>query len=79
MGSYNITRSIDQLGRIVLPVEFRRELGIQLGDPLDILLTDGHIEIRRTIPACRLCGSKEELTAQKDVWICRRCIDSLIK
>lgn len=33
-----ITRNLDQLGRVVIPVEFRRELGIELGDELEIKL-----------------------------------------
>lgn len=45
-----IVRKIDDLGRIVIPAEMRRVLGIREGDPLEIALEGDHIEIRPRIP-----------------------------
>ncbi len=45
-----IVRKIDDLGRIVIPAEMRRVLGIQEGDELEIALDGDHIEIRPRIP-----------------------------
>lgn len=79
MSVYKIVRSVDQLGRVVLPAEFRRELGIELGDPLDILLLDDRIEIHKPVPICRLCGGQEHLTKRGRVWICCGCMESLVR
>jgi AbrB family looped-hinge helix DNA binding protein len=45
-----IVRKIDDLGRIVIPAEMRRVLGIGEGDELEITLTGDHVEIRPRIP-----------------------------
>lgn len=45
-----IVRKIDDLGRIVIPAEMRRVLGVQEGDELEITLNGRHIEIRPRIP-----------------------------
>jgi len=45
-----IVRKIDDLGRIVVPAEMRRVLGIREGDELEIALDGDHVEIRPRIP-----------------------------
>ena len=45
-----IVRKIDDLGRIVIPAEMRRVLGVREGDELEITLAGDHIEIRPRIP-----------------------------
>jgi AbrB family looped-hinge helix DNA binding protein len=45
-----IVRKIDDLGRVVIPAEMRRTLGVQEGDQLEIVLAGDHIEIRPRIP-----------------------------
>ena len=45
-----IVRKIDDLGRVVIPAEMRRILGIREGDQLEIVLDGDHIEIRPRIP-----------------------------
>ena len=43
MKSTGIVRRIDDLGRIVLPREIRKNFGIKEGDPLEIFTTKGEI------------------------------------
>jgi AbrB family looped-hinge helix DNA binding protein len=45
-----IVRKIDDLGRIVIPAEMRRVLGVQEGDELEISLNGDHVEVRPRIP-----------------------------
>jgi transcriptional pleiotropic regulator of transition state genes len=45
-----IVRKIDDLGRIVIPAEMRRVLGVREGDELEITLDGDHVEIRPRIP-----------------------------
>lgn len=50
MKSTGIVRKVDQLGRIVIPIELRRMLGIDIGDPLEIFLNDERITLRKYMP-----------------------------
>lgn len=45
-----IVRKIDDLGRVVIPAEMRRVLGIEEGDMLEITLEGDHVAIRPRIP-----------------------------
>jgi AbrB family looped-hinge helix DNA binding protein len=48
--STGIVRKIDDLGRVVIPAEMRRSLGVSEGDDLEILLEGDHIAIRPRFP-----------------------------
>ena len=48
--STGIVRKIDDLGRVVIPAEMRRILGISEGDELEIMLEGDHIAIRPRFP-----------------------------
>jgi AbrB family looped-hinge helix DNA binding protein len=48
--STGIVRKIDDLGRVVIPAEFRRTLGVHEGDELEILLEGEQIVIKPRIP-----------------------------
>jgi transcriptional pleiotropic regulator of transition state genes len=43
MKSTGIVRKVDSLGRIVLPIELRRVMGIDIKDPIEIFVDDSHI------------------------------------
>jgi AbrB family transcriptional regulator, transcriptional pleiotropic regulator of transition state genes len=68
-----VARRIDHLGRIVVPVEYRRVLGITEGDELDLTLEGDAIAIRRNGHACALCGGIAELVAIRSRWVCSPC------
>jgi Regulators of stationary/sporulation gene expression len=52
MKSTGIVRKIDELGRIVLPIEFRRTMDLDIKDPVEIFTDDGVIILRKYQPAC---------------------------
>jgi len=56
--STGIVRRIDELGRICLPKELRRTLGIKESDPIEIFVDGEHIKLRKYHPdgSCSLCG-----------------------
>ena len=58
MKSTGINRKIDELGRIVLPVELRRSLGLQVKDPVEIFVDDDKIVLRKFVTnnACTVTG-----------------------
>jgi transcriptional pleiotropic regulator of transition state genes len=74
---YSAARRVDALGRIVLPAELRRSLGITEGDQLDIRELDGTIVMAKHNDACALCASEEDLVAFRDRYVCSSCIAQL--
>jgi transcriptional pleiotropic regulator of transition state genes len=74
MKSTGIVRKIDELGRIVLPIEIRRTLGVSAHDPIEMFTDDESIIIRRYAPGCVFCGNPEEIIDFQGKRICRNCI-----
>jgi transcriptional pleiotropic regulator of transition state genes len=72
--SVGTARRIDQLGRVVLPAELRKMMGIQPGDLLDFRYAGEHIAIYRLEDRCALCGATEALTSLADRHICTSCL-----
>ena len=57
MKSTGIVRKVDELGRIVLPIEMRRTLGIGEKDSLEIFIDGETVVLKKYSPACIFCGS----------------------
>jgi transcriptional pleiotropic regulator of transition state genes len=72
-----ITRKVDELGRIVLPIEHRRVLDIAERDSLEILVEGDHIILRKFHPACVFCGEGEEVADYMGKNVCRACVEKL--
>ena len=77
MKSTGIVRKVDELGRIVLPIEIRRILDINIKDPLEIFTTDDTIILRKYQPACIFCGKADNVIYYRDKKICRSCLEEL--
>ncbi|HWI51378.1 MAG TPA: AbrB/MazE/SpoVT family DNA-binding domain-containing protein [Symbiobacteriaceae bacterium] len=78
--STGFVRNLDGLGRIVLPVEWRRTFGLEPGDPLEMILGgDGTLMLKRYVPGgtCTFCGEMEEIRHFAGRPICRRCTAQL--
>ncbi len=73
MKSTGIVRKIDDLGRIVLPKELRRTLGIDDKDPLEIFVEDNTIILKKYQPACMFCGNARDVVTYKGKNICPAC------
>lgn len=73
MKSTGIIRKVDDLGRIVLPIELRRSLGIGERDPLEIFVQDDLIILRKSTLVCIFCGSDEEVQDFKGKGLCQQC------
>jgi len=77
MKATGIVRKIDDLGRIVLPIELRRTLGISERDSLEIFVDDNNIVLKKYEPACIFCKSADNISIYKDKAICAECIKEL--
>lgn len=74
MKSTGIIRKVDDLGRIVLPIELRRMLDIAERDELEIYIENDHIILQKFEPACIFCGGARGLVTYRDKNICQECI-----
>ena len=78
MRDTGIVRRVDDLGRIVLPMELRRSLGIKVKDPISIHIDGEKIILSKPIDSCAICGTTQgKLTEFKDRLICEACRDEL--
>lgn len=78
--STGITRKVDELGRVVLPIEVRRLMGIEEKDGLEIFVDEdcGRIIFEKASKMCLKCQSKENLTEIKSgFYLCESCIHKL--
>lgn len=73
MKSTGIVRRVDELGRIVIPMELRRTLGIDIRDSLEIFTEGEKIVLAKYQPNCNLCGSGNDLVEFKGKNICAGC------
>ena len=73
MKSTGIVRRIDDLGRLVLPIELRRMLEIAEGDALEIFTEDNMIVLKKYQPACIFCGNAKDVSTFKGKNICPEC------
>ena len=79
MKSTGIVRKVDELGRIVLPIELRRTLDIDIKDSLEIYVENNSIILKKYEPTCIFCGSSKELILFNDKNVCSKCLDKLKK
>ena len=77
MKTTGVIRQLDSLGRIVLPIELRRTLGIGPKDMLEIFVEGNSVILHKYEPDCLFCGSSRDLTNYKDKMICVRCLNEL--
>lgn len=77
MKTTGIVRPVDGLGRIVLPIEIRRNMDIQERDQLEIYLEGERIILRKCETACVFCGGTRGLADYKGKNVCRECAKNL--
>ena len=79
MKSTGIVRKVDELGRVVLPIELRRTLNIDIKDSLEIYVESDSIILKKFEPSCIFCGSSEAVREFKGKNICNACYDEIKK
>lgn len=77
MKSTGIIRKVDELGRIVLPIELRRTLDIAERDELEIYLDDDKIILQKFEPSCIFCGSSYRLITYHGKNVCQECVKKM--
>lgn len=77
MKATGIVRRIDELGRVVLPIELRRTMNLEVRDPVEIFLEGESIVLRKYEAACLFCGGGHQLTTFRGKQICGECLRQL--
>ena len=77
MKSTGIVRKVDELGRIVLPIELRRTLDIAEKDSLEIYVDGPTIVLKKYQPACIFCDDARDVINFKGKNVCPHCIKAL--
>ena len=77
MKATGIVRKVDELVRIVLPIELRRTLNIEIKDPLEIYVDGESIMLKKYQPACVFCGSSDNIKQIKGKNVCGNCVKEL--
>ena len=68
---------IDKLGRIVIPIAFRRALGLREDSVLQISLDGDSVVINRLLSRCKLCYAS--LDNDSSIGLCNNCIEKIKK
>ncbi len=83
MKSTGIVRKVDELGRVVIPIELRRTLGIDEKDALEIYTRSeehtSEIVLKKYEPACIFCNSVENVQNYKGKLVCTECVKKMVE
>ncbi len=74
-----IVRKLDELGRITLPIELRRNLDISEKDPVEIYVSEDMIILKKHCPTDTFTGATEELVEYHGKMVSKDSIKELAK
>ncbi len=73
MKSTGIIRRMDELGRVVIPIEIRNQFNIVEKDPIEIYVDGSTIVLKKFEPNCIFCGNTKNLLEFHNKLICKDC------
>ena len=73
MKATGIIRKVDELGRVVIPIELRNKFNINEKDELEIYVDSSSIILKKYEPNCVFCGNTKDLVEYKGKLICSKC------
>jgi transcriptional pleiotropic regulator of transition state genes len=77
MKSTGIVRKIDDLGRMVIPIELRKTMNISKKDPMEIFVDGDKIILSKYEPACIFCNSADDVIEFEGRTICGSCKEKI--
>lgn len=75
--STGIVRRLDELGRVVIPIEIRNQFNIAVKDPIEIFVDGSSIVLRKFEPNCIFCNNSKDLVSYKEKLVCSKCLKKL--
>lgn len=79
MKSTGVVRQLDTLGRIVIPIELRRTMGIATKDSIEIFVEGDQIILKKYQPCCIFCGNASDVVNYRDKLVCKHCLEEIGK
>ncbi len=79
MKSTGIVRNLDNLGRVTLPIELRRNLHIDIGNPVEIFIDGDYIILKKHEPSDIFNGRKEDLVEYEGKLVSKETIKELAR
>ena len=79
MKSTGIIRRVDELGRVVIPIEIRTQFSISEKDPMEIYVDGNSIILKKYQPNCIFCGNSKKLINFEGKLICKKCANNISK
>ena len=73
MKSTGMVRRVDKLGRVVIPIELRRTMNIEIKDELELFVDGGSIILQKYLPACVFCGNANDIAVFHSLNVCKKC------
>ena len=77
MKSTGIVRKVDELGRVVIPIELRNQFHITEKNPIEIFVDGSSIILKKYEKSCLFCGNTKKLSNYKDKLICNKCLKQI--
>ena len=77
MKSLGMVRKIDELGRIVLPIEIRKMMDLSPGNGVEIFSDKDRIILQKYAPSCIFCGEADTIVIYKDKRVCKACLEEM--
>lgn len=77
MKATGIIRKVDELGRVVIPIEIRNKFNINVKDELEIYVDSSSIILKKFEPNCVFCGNSKKLVEYKGKLVCSKCLSKL--
>ncbi len=77
MKSTGIIRKVDELGRVVIPIEIRNKFNISQKDPIEIYIEGSSIILKKFEPNCVFCGNTKNLINYRDKLVCKKCAEKI--
>lgn len=79
MKAIGVTRPIDQLGRVVIPKELRKQFNWNEEDRVEFFVENDSVILKKYVPGCHCCGEIKGLTKVLDFDICPKCLNEFKK
>lgn len=77
MKSTGVVRKLDNLGRVVIPIELRKTMGIDIKDTLEIYTEGDEIILKKYQPGCIFCGNARNVSYYKGKMVCANCVKDM--
>ena len=77
MKSTGVVRKLDNLGRVVIPIELRKTMGIDLRDTMEIFTEGDEIILKKYEPGCVFCGDARNVSSFMGKMVCEKCKNKL--